>query len=127
MHPQARPLMLNICLVNSPHTRPCGIRFGERTEPVQRSCHVVSAAPSCKSQYTIYMLTVIYCEQNLLFVHPDHLCFDRTTYDNINGPGGPFMFDNWSGRTTYVPGPNISLQPHYGIRTPIVFAWDPYA
>ena len=39
------------------------------------------------------MLTVIYCEQNLLFVHPDHLCFDRTTYDNINGPGGPFMFD----------------------------------
>ena len=39
------------------------------------------------------MLTVIYCEQNLLFVHPDHLCFYRTTYDNINGPGGPFMFD----------------------------------
>ena len=39
------------------------------------------------------MLAVIYCEQNLLFVHPDHLCFDRTTYDNINGPGGPFMFD----------------------------------
>ena len=21
------------------------------------------------------------------------LCFDRTTYDNINGPGGPFMLD----------------------------------
>ena len=39
------------------------------------------------------MLAVIYCEQNLLFVHPDHLCFDWTTYDNINGPGGPFMFD----------------------------------
>ena len=39
------------------------------------------------------MLAVIYCEQNLLFVHPDHLCFDRTTYDNINGPGGAFMFD----------------------------------
>ena len=39
------------------------------------------------------MLAVIYCEQNILFVHPDHLCFDRTTYDNINGPGGPFMFD----------------------------------
>ena len=39
------------------------------------------------------LTTVIYCEQNLLFVHPDHLCFDRTTYDNINGPGGPFMFD----------------------------------
>ena len=39
------------------------------------------------------MLAVIYCEQNLLFVHPDHLCFDRTTYDKINGPGGPFMFD----------------------------------
>ena len=39
------------------------------------------------------MLAVIYCEQNLLFVHPDHLCFDRTTYDNINGPGGPFMFN----------------------------------
>ena len=39
------------------------------------------------------MLAVIYCEQNLLFVHPDHLCFDRTTYDNINGPGGTFMFD----------------------------------
>ena len=31
------------------------------------------------------------CEQNLLFVHPDHLCFDRTTYDNINGPAGPIM------------------------------------
>ena len=28
-----------------------------------------------------------------LFAHPDHLCFDRTTYDNINGLGGPFMFD----------------------------------
>ena len=28
-----------------------------------------------------------------LFVDPDHLCFDRTTYDNINGPGGPFMLD----------------------------------
>ena len=32
------------------------------------------------------------CEQNLLFVHPDHLCFDRTTYDNINGPAGPLMY-----------------------------------
>ena len=32
--------------------------------------------------------------QNLSFAHPaDHLCFDRTTYDNINGPGGPFMLD----------------------------------
>ena len=31
--------------------------------------------------------------QNLLFAHPDHLCFDRTTYDNINGSGGPFMFN----------------------------------
>ena len=39
------------------------------------------------------MLAVTYCEQNLLFVHLDHLCFDRTTYDNINGPGGPFMFN----------------------------------
>ena len=39
------------------------------------------------------MLAVTYCEQNLLFVHPDHLCFDRTTYDNINGLGEPFMFD----------------------------------
>ena len=39
------------------------------------------------------MLAVIYCEQNLLFVHPDHLCFDQTTYDNTNGLGGPFMFD----------------------------------
>ena len=38
------------------------------------------------------MLAVIYCEQNLLFVHPDHLCFDRTTYDNINGPAGPIMY-----------------------------------
>ena len=37
------------------------------------------------------MLAVIYYEQNLLFVHPDHLCFDRTTYDNINGPAGPIM------------------------------------
>ena len=32
-------------------------------------------------------------EQNLSFAHSDHLCFDRTTYDNINGLGGPFMFD----------------------------------
>ena len=39
------------------------------------------------------MHAVTYCKQNLLFVHPDHLCFDRTTYDNINGPGGPVMFD----------------------------------
>ena len=38
------------------------------------------------------MLAVIYCEQNLLFVHPDHLCFDRTTYDNIIGPAGPLMY-----------------------------------
>ena len=30
-------------------------------------------------------------EQNLLFVHTDHLCFDRTTYDNINGPAGLIM------------------------------------
>ena len=36
---------------------------------------------------------ITYCEQNLSFSHPDHLCFDWTTYDNINGPGGPFMFD----------------------------------
>ena len=28
-----------------------------------------------------------------LFAYPDHLCFDRTIYDNINGSGGPFMFD----------------------------------
>ena len=34
-----------------------------------------------------------YRGQNLSFAHPDHLCFDRTTYDNINGPGGPFMLD----------------------------------
>ena len=39
------------------------------------------------------MHAITYCEQNLSFAHPDHLCFDRTTYDNINGPGGPFMFD----------------------------------
>ena len=51
--------------------------------------HIVSAASSS----TLIILAVFYCEQNLLFVHPDHLCFDRTTYDNINGPGGPFMFD----------------------------------
>ena len=31
--------------------------------------------------------TVTYYGQNLSFVHPDHLCFDRTTCDNINGPG----------------------------------------
>ena len=37
------------------------------------------------------MVAVVYCEQNLLFVHPDHLCFGRTTYDNINGPAGPIM------------------------------------
>ena len=36
------------------------------------------------------MLAVIYCEQNL-FVYLDHLCFDRTTYDNINDPAGPIM------------------------------------
>ena len=35
------------------------------------------------------------------------LCFDRTTYDNINSLGGPFMFDI-IGLITYVPGPNIS-------------------
>ena len=51
--------------------------------------HIVSAAPSS----TLIILAVIYCKQNLLFLHPDHSCFDRTTYDNINGPGGPFMFD----------------------------------
>ena len=34
-----------------------------------------------------------YRGQNLSFAHPDHLCFDRTTYDNINGPGGPFTLD----------------------------------
>ena len=28
-----------------------------------------------------------------LFVDTDHLCFDRTTYDNINGPGGSFMLN----------------------------------
>ena len=46
------------------------------------------------------MLTVIYCEQNLLFVHPDHLCFDRTTYDNINGPPGGTIYvrHNYGGR-----------------------------
>ena len=26
-----------------------------------------------------------------LICDPDHLCFGRTTYNNINGPGGPFM------------------------------------
>ena len=36
------------------------------------------------------MHAITYCEQNLSFAHPDHLCFDRTTYDNINGPS---MFD----------------------------------
>lgn len=37
--------------------------------------------------------------QNLLFVHPDHLCFERTTYDNKDGimfvtvdPVRPFMY-----------------------------------
>ena len=39
------------------------------------------------------MHAVTYCEQNLSFAHLDHLCFDRTTYDNINGLGGLFMFD----------------------------------
>ena len=37
------------------------------------------------------MLAVIYREQNLLFAHPDHLCFDQTTYDNINGLARPIM------------------------------------
>ena len=27
-----------------------------------------------------------------LFVDPDHLCFDRTTYDNIIGPARPLMY-----------------------------------
>ena len=33
-------------------------------------------------------------QENLqtLFVDPDHLCFGRTTYDNINSPGGPLMY-----------------------------------
>ena len=26
-----------------------------------------------------------------LICDQDHLCFGRTTYNNINGPGGPFM------------------------------------
>ena len=39
------------------------------------------------------MHAVTYCEKNLSFAQPDHLCFDQTTYDNINGPGRPFMFD----------------------------------
>ena len=34
----------------------------------------------------------------------------QTTYDNINGPGTIYAQHNWSGRTTYEPGPNISLQ-----------------
>jgi len=34
-----------------------------------------------------------YRGQNLSFAHPDHLCFDQTTYDNINGRGGLFMLD----------------------------------
>ena len=29
--------------------------------------------------------------QNLSFVHLDHLCLDRTTYDILNGPAGPLM------------------------------------
>ena len=41
---------------------------------------------------------LLYCEQNLSFAHPDHLCFDRTIY----------VRHNWSGRTTCVHGPNIS-------------------
>ena len=40
------------------------------------------------------MHAIIYCEQNLLFAHPGHLCCDRTTYDNIaKWSRGPFMFD----------------------------------
>ena len=38
----------------------------------------------------ILLMLAVICS---LFAHPDHLCFDRTAYDNINGPGGPFMFD----------------------------------
>ena len=49
-----------------------------------------------------------------LFVNPDprpdHLCFDRTTYDTINGPGDHlYARHNWSSRTTSVPGPNQYL------------------
>ena len=36
-----------------------------------------------------------------LFVDPDHLCFDRTTYDNINGPAGPLMYPDQISR--YIP------------------------
>ena len=47
----------------------------------------------------------------ILFANTDHLCFDRTTYDNINGPGRPvYARHNCSGQTTYVLGPNILLQ-----------------
>ena len=48
-----------------------------------------------------------------LFVDPDHLCFDRTTYDNMHKWSGGTIYarHNWSGRTTYVPGPNISYSP----------------
>ena len=48
------------------------------------------------------------------------LDFDWTTYDNINGSGGPFMLDiiGPAGPLSYVPGPNISLQAYKGIFGP---------
>ena len=66
------------------------------------------------------MHAVTYRRQNLSFVHPDHLCLDRTTYDNIknDGPGGPFMFDiiGPAGLLMYVPGPDILLQHFSHVR-----------
>ena len=38
------------------------------------------------------MHALTYCGQNLSFVHPDHLCFDQTTCDNIIGPAGPLAY-----------------------------------
>ena len=44
--------------------------------------------------------------QNLLFVHLDHLCFEQTIYNNIDGQGDHLCL--LQVQTTYVPGPNIS-------------------
>ena len=37
----------------------------------------------------ILLMLAVICS---LFAHPDHLCFDRTIYDNIIGPAGPLMY-----------------------------------
>ena len=50
------------------------------------------------------MHTITYCGQNISLVHPDHLRFDWTTYDNINDLAGSLVIN--------VPRQNILWQSH---------------